>query len=240
MENSDKINGISELKTQIEVMKLMKHVTRFRLISFLLIFPRLSLSELSSFLGRSKATISHHLSKLESVRIIYTTTKQARGSIDAKVYELTPKFFELSSLDFSSLKFYEKNDFELAKIAIQRDKMLFEVITNIFEQLRLIYDGFEEELLKSKSEISEKAQKLDFENLINYNCWFLTEDQRDKFNELFLDFKTNLMKYIKKTNNEDNEKVKPYLIFQSLIPFKKINEQDTEKKSYKKFFKALD
>ena len=75
MENSENISGISELKTQIEVMKLMKHVTRFRLISFLLIFPRLSLSELSSFLGRSKATISHHLSKLESIGIIYITTK---------------------------------------------------------------------------------------------------------------------------------------------------------------------
>ena len=101
-----------------------------------------------------------------------------------------------------------------------------------------------DDLVAGKDEVDAKlidlAQKLDFENLINYNCWFLTEDQRDKFNELFLDFKTNLMKYIKKTNNEDNEKVKPYLIFQSLIPFKKINEQDTEKKSYKKFFKALD
>jgi DNA-binding transcriptional ArsR family regulator len=203
-------------------------------------FPRLSLSELSSFLGRSKATVSHHLSKLESIGIIVTTSKQARGSIDAKVYELTPKFFDLSSLDFSDLKSYKENSFELVKVAIQRDKLLFEVFKNIFEQLKLIYDGFEEVLLKSKSETDEKFQNLDFGNLIKYNIWFLTEEQRDKFNELFSDFKTKLMEFINDTNKVEKEKAKPYLLFHSLLPFKKINEHDSEKKSYKKFFKALD
>ncbi len=82
------------LKLRSNTLELMFSNTRLRMVLLLLIHRRLSLSKLSTLLGRSKSTVSHHLKKLDDLNILKVSRRDARGSIDAKVYELTSRFLE--------------------------------------------------------------------------------------------------------------------------------------------------
>ena len=153
--NENKLNNekdiarkTNELQLQTELLKFMTHITRFRLISFLLIYPKLSLSDLHKKLTRSKATITHHLKKIENFNIINSSTVSAQGSIDAKIYEILPIIQVLNSFNFSEL-----NEIDLTKqlkiisSELKRDNALFEVLKYILDQGILINKGLDKTIV---------------------------------------------------------------------------------------------
>ncbi|TFG28252.1 MAG: ArsR family transcriptional regulator [Promethearchaeota archaeon] len=229
------------LKLRTEVLKIMASLPRLRIILLLLMFRKLSLSKLSKLLGRTKSTISHHLKKLSDLGIIITTTKDARGSIDAKVYELIPGFLEKFNLDFDELEKMDKlKRKEILHLAILNDKWQFEVIKSLYEQSVLYYDAIDDINIKSKLDSIEDFKNLHFKTPIQYDFWFLSEEGRKAYEKLTLEFKSKMKKIIEEEDKTKKLIERPYLILHSFFPLKEIAEYDSEKKQFTKFFKALE
>ncbi|MFX1569315.1 MAG: ArsR family transcriptional regulator [Promethearchaeota archaeon] len=220
-----------ELRQRIETLKLMESLTRLRLILALLIFRKLSLTELSNLLGRVKSTLTHHIKKLEQLQIIKSTRKEARGSIDAKVYELIPGFLERLHIDS------DKIGLDLSNEIILNDLQFFKVIKVMYEQVILYYEA----VSKQKKTKSFKDFRQDhFKSPISYNYWFLSENAHIKYEKLVDEFGNRLKKIIAEDNLKNPEAIRPFLVLHTFFPLKQIIEYDSELNEFRKFFQALE
>ena len=220
-----------ELKQRIETLKLMESLTRLRIILALLIFRRLSLTELSNLLGRVKSTLTHHIKKLEHLEIIKSTRKEARGSIDAKVYELIPGFLERIHIDS------DKNRLDLSNEIIQNDLQFFKIIKVLYDQAILYYEA----VSKQKKTKSFKDFRQDhFKSPIIYKYWFLSDEARAKYEDLMEEFDNRLKKVIAEDNLKNSEAIRPFLLLLTFFPLQQIIEYDSELNEFRKFFQALE
>ncbi len=231
---------LNDLKIQTEIFKFMNNITRFRIISFLLISPRISLSNLHKKLARSKSTVTHHLEKIESSNILKTSTTSAQGSIDAKIYELIPKLILLNSFNPKELKKLKLN--EKTKLILQvlsRDNALFEVLRYILEEATLINKGIEKTLTEDKI-LMDESSELSLDNLIDYNILLLSKNQYKKYLDLYSKFMNEVKEVIKQGSNDKENEEKPHLVLHSKIKLEDLAKFDKEKDSFRKFFNALD
>ena len=220
-----------ELKQRIETLKLMESLTRLRIILALLIFRRLSLTELSNLLGRVKSTLTHHIKKLEHLEIIKSTRKEARGSIDAKVYELIPGFLERIHIDS------DKNRLDLSNEIIQNDLQFFKIIKVLYDQAILYYEA----VSKQKKTKSFKDFRQDhFKSPIIYKYWFLSDEARAKYEDLMEEFDNRLKEIIAEDNLKNSEAIRPFLLLLTFFPLQQIIEYDSELNEFRKFFQALE
>jgi len=220
-----------ELKQRIDTLKLMESLTRLRIILALLIFRKLSLSELSTLLGRVKSTLTHHIKMLEHLEIIKSTRKEARGSIDAKVYELIPGFLESLPIDS------KKIGLDLSNEIILNDLQFFKVIKVIYEQVILYYEAVSKQ---KKTKTFKDFQQDHFKSPISYKYWFLSDDARVKYENLIEEFDNRLKILITEDNLKNREAIRPFLVLRTFFPLKQIIEYDSELNEFRKFFQALD
>ncbi|MBD3254767.1 MAG: ArsR family transcriptional regulator [Candidatus Lokiarchaeota archaeon] len=232
-------NLMDELERSIKVMEILDSVPRIRIALLLLIYQKLSLAQLSSLLSRSKATVTHHLKKFEDLGLLNVTRKDARGSIDAKVYEFSSNFFKsirLSMDDLKSLKPEEAKN--LFKTAIQKDQLIFELIKNIYDISDDFYQGVRR-LLDSNS--LENVQKKYFKSPINYQFWFLDKEGYESYEKLIEEFNDKMREIVKKSSHKKPEEIeRPYLIFHSFLPLKHIIKYDFQNKRFLKFLGVFD
>lgn len=226
-------NSEGNLSIRIEVLKLMNNITRLRIILTILIFKKISLTKLSDLLGRAKSTITHHIKKLENLGVIKSTRKEARGSIDAKLYELIPGFLQKISFEQKTLKG------EINR-ALTNDLLIFKVIKLLFEQVILYYEAISNKNIKSKPKLFKDFQDSHFKIPLNYDFWFLSEKAYSEYIELNEKYKSELKKIISKDNLENDDSIRPYLVLNTFIPLLQIIEYDSELKEFRKFFQALE
>ena len=124
-------------------VELLKNKTKFQIIINLLINNEMSMTELSKTIKKSKSTVHRHLQELIDEDLIKVSKeKQVRGSIHAKYYILTEKFyssFELESGFFHlNSKSIDKNkeEFQQKIISLQIYlEFVRETIANIYNFL---------------------------------------------------------------------------------------------------------
>ncbi|MBD3340900.1 MAG: ArsR family transcriptional regulator [Candidatus Lokiarchaeota archaeon] len=220
-----------KINQRIEVLKLLSSIPRLRIMLLLLIFRKLSLTQLSDLLGRTKATVIHHLKKFEKSNIINTSREESQGSIDAKVYELDPEFFNLAELNiknFQNLK--KKESKEILHHILLRDKWMLETFKNILIFANQFYREIDEKYLSEDKKFMKKTQDFYFKSPIDYDLWFITEEGRENYLKALSQFKEQINKII----NEDNKKggliERPYCILHLLLPLKDLSEFDFERK----------
>lgn len=226
-------NSEGNYSIRIEVLKLMDNITRLRIILSILIFKKISLTKLSELLGRAKSTITHHIKKLENLGVIKSTRKEARGSIDAKVYELIPGFLQKISFRQESLK-GEVNE------AISNDLLFFKVIKLLFEQVVLYYEAISSKNLKTKPKKFKDFKDSHFKIPLDYDFWFLSEKAYKEYLELNEKYKHELKNILSKENHEKTDSIRPFLVLNTFIPLLQIIEYDSELKEFRKFYQALD
>ncbi|MBD3254191.1 MAG: ArsR family transcriptional regulator, partial [Candidatus Lokiarchaeota archaeon] len=215
--------------------------TRLRLILILLIFRKLSLTKLSNLLSRTKAAVSRHLKKFDNLDLITITRRKARGSIDAKVYELNSKFMDFLSLNSKYfMMFVDKLGIDALKYGVKNDKLLFDFLKNIFEQIILYYDTIEDHIRTSKSKTPNNLKGFDMKSLIDYEIWLISDNQKKKYDNLLSEFKKKVTKMLSEDQDTDSYEARPYLIFHTKIPIKGIAKFDKDVEDLKKIFKSLD
>ncbi|MEJ2293979.1 MAG: helix-turn-helix domain-containing protein [Candidatus Lokiarchaeota archaeon] len=232
-----KSNSKNKFSKRIEVLKLMDNITRLRIILSILIFKKISLTNLSELLGRAKSTITHHIKKLESLEVIKSTRKEARGSIDAKVYELIPGFLQNNSFGFQSVKGEIDNSFIKT---VSSDLLFIKVIKLLYEQVISYYEAISNKIVKSKPKSFKDFQNSHFKLPINYDFWFLSEKTYKEYKVLYEKYRIELKKIISKENLENKDSIRPFLIINTFIPLLQIIEYDSELEEFRKFYQALD
>lgn len=234
MSKGNSENGFS---TRIEVLKLMDNITRLRIILSILIFKKISLTNLSELLGRAKSTITHHIKKLENLGVIKSTRKEARGSIDAKVYELIPGFLQKIPFGKQYLKGELNDDFTES---VSNDLLFFKIIKLLFEQVILYYEAISIKNIKSKPKSFKEFQNSHFKLPLNYDFWFLSEKAYEEYKDLHERFRIELKKIISKESLEDNDSIRPFLVLNTFFPLLQIIEYDSELKEFREFYQALE
>lgn len=229
-----------DLTPRIEILRLMDNLPRLRIILALIIFRKISLTKLSDLLGRAKSTITHHIKKLENLGIIKVTRREARGSIDANVYELIPEFLDIISSKFEESviekHLYDKN----LKDIISNDILFLKILKILNEQVILYYDAILRKNIKSKPKSFKEFQDSHFKIPLSYDYLFLSEQGREKYEDLYKKFYEDLKEIIKKENMEKGENTRPYLIVSVFYPILQLIEYDSELKEFRKFFQALE
>jgi DNA-binding transcriptional ArsR family regulator len=223
-----------DLNRRIEILALMESLTRLRIILALLIFRKVSLAELSNLLGRAKSTLTHHIKKLENYDIIKSTRKDARGSIDAKVYELIPGFLERLKID----PVIERENQDLFDDAIQNDLHFFKVIKVIYDQAIQYYEAVSNKNKKLRS--MQDFHQNHFKTSIDYKYWLLSEDVCKKYQELRKKFDKQFKEIIAEDNAKNPDAIRPYLVLNTFFPLMQIIEYDSELNEFRKFFQALE
>jgi DNA-binding transcriptional ArsR family regulator len=221
---------IDKYKRRIHTLTLLNDLTRLRLILLLIVFRKLSLTELSELLGRVKSTTSHHLKKLNEVLNIFTKKES--------IYELVPNFLEKLSVNSEDLKNIKKEDNkQLFHYVIQNDIKYFQLIINIFDLINQIYKFIDESGSMEKSKSDIKSQNVYLENRVKYNAWFLTEKGKESYEKLIKEFNHKMVEIL--TRDEENGEKDPrsYLVLNTFIPLEKIIQFDPS--SVFKFFSIM-
>jgi formate dehydrogenase maturation protein FdhE len=236
---------IDELKKLIsknaEIIELLNHPTRYRLIFLLLIFPRLSLADLSKFIGRTKSTIHYHLKKFEKLNIFRTTRKAVQSYIDAKIYELMPDFLNILKFTIDDFQKYSKENREdIIRSMILKDISVFELFRSLFEQTTVLYRAMENAVGDNKQESSKELIEMYTNNPVKYDIWSLSEEEFEMYESLIEQFKEKLNNKIKGQGAERTEIERPFFILHTIFPMKQMIKYDSETKKYLKFYKALE
>ena len=227
---------IDKYKRRIHTLTLLNDLTRLRLILLLIVFRKLSLTELSTLLGRVKSTTSHHLKKFND--ILEMSTKKERGTTDSNIYKLVPNFLDKLSVNVEDLKNIQKEENKhLFHYVIQNDIKFFDLIINIFDLIKQIYKFLDDSGSIEKSDSSINSQNVYIGNRIKYNAWFLTEEGKKSYEKLIKDFNKQMLVIMEQ--DEKNQKIAPrsYLILNTLIPLEKIIQFDPN--SVFKFFSIM-
>ncbi|TXT67462.1 MAG: hypothetical protein BAJALOKI1v1_90034 [Promethearchaeota archaeon] len=255
----------NKLNQKIQVLKLLNTVTRLRIILVLMVYGKQSLAQLRDKTGKTKATITNHIKKFENLGIINTSRKDAKGSIDAKVYELIPGFIDLIKLNPEDINLLSEEEQKIVlKFFILRDKWMFEMMRNIFQLLTLYYselknqdidfeskETVESDFEKKEESDSKKDDLFDFKNLeefknhyfesiAKYQILFLNEGAKRYYDALLMESKTKLHEKIKKDDDLINDYKRPYLVFDTMIPLENILRFDPETRQFIRFFKVFD
>lgn len=236
------INTLKEkIVRNIEIIKLLNKPTRYRLIFLLLIYPKLSLTELSKHLGKTKSTIIHHLKKFEKFNIFKTSRKPVPSYIDAKIYRLIPDFLKIlkfNTTDFNQFSNPEKKN--LLPSMLLKDIWVFELIRKMLEQSILLYKAIGETNFESETDTSTELIEFYLKNPIKYDIWTLTKEELESYEKLVEEFKIKLNNDIHETNVTKKNIERPYLVFHGFFPMNDLIKYDAETKKYIKFYKALD
>lgn len=224
-----------------EIIELLNHPTRYRLIFLLLIFPRLSLADLSKFIGRTKSTIHYHLKKFEKLNIFITSRKPVDSYIDAKIYELMPDFLNVLKFNINDFqKFSKDNREDIIRFMISKDISVFKLFRYLFEQTTVLYKGIENAITDKKNESSKKLVEMYTNNPVKYDIWSLSEEEFDNYENLIEQFKTDLNNKLEGNDEDKTEIDRPFLILHTIFPMKQMIKYDSETKKYLKFYKALE
>lgn len=232
---------IANLKKRSEVLELINSVPRLRIILLLIIYGKLSLTKLSNLLGRTKSTASHHLKKLDQINILKTSTKDSRGSIDAKVYELIKEFNPFETLNIAEIELLRDDlKSQILNLSLENNVRLLKVLKLLYNQVELYYDALESEKPKKAEDTLKQVKKEYLKSPFKYNLWFVSDQTLEKYQELFNEFKEKLDQLIQTEIDENRDVLRSNLIIHNLFPIQEIIKYDPDTEHFMEFFKALE
>ena len=219
MKNENFLSELRDIRGLIksDIYAILNNELRFQIISYLLIFNELSMSDLNRKLKRSKSTLHRHIKLLIELGFIeLSKEKKVRGSIKAKYFKLTNKFLNL--LDYGEKKLKIRGD-EVKKkdnkIQDQIDLMKLSILINIkpLEILRKIID------------FSPENRDLNYPLLLReikainpiINIMFLTKHEFKKLNEKLKEFNSLLNELEFNKKKQSNSELTPYLFTSYLL-----------------------
>lgn len=202
------------------LMEMFENETSFEIIMLLITYRELSLTQLTDKIGKSKPTIHRYLQRLQKSDIVKETReKKVRGNIYAKYYSANIK--KLQELPYISQEEYTKlnseQKIEVYKVVIEFLKPTISFLKNSLEKLHSFLDNL-------ASATNETIQQFMAPQDLHLTMNFFNEVQYQKYLQLLIDFKQKMLKMLVEEEKKNPGATKPYLVFDSIIPFKKILE----------------
>jgi DNA-binding transcriptional ArsR family regulator len=242
MKDSQNQNKIKKMKKKlIGIRKVINSKHILRIILLLFIYKKLSLSQLSKIFERTKATMIHHLKKMEELELINIMKVGARGPIDANVYELKPELYEILNNKEFFIKKLEGNKFrEIIQFNIIKYKIIFDFLKGIIEEANQFYNDFYDFKTESLQNSSQKLKDFFKKNTINFNMVFLTKEGFKSYEEIKNRYLTQLRELSEKERKQKKNSANPNIILYMDFQLKEIVEYDKKKKKFYEIFDAFD
>lgn len=230
MENTEERSGIEPKKAidKLELVKALNSKVRLRVILLLFIYQKLSLSDLSEKLKRTKNTVIYHMNLLSEQGFLDEFDEKINGSIKPiKYYKLNEEFLEAVFQPFEDPSNLSEEDIlEYSHSVIKWNALLFETIREFLKELNNFY-------LTNEKEIYQPQQALNFhqQNRTPRDLVPLSENGFNEYLKEYQNFMKKIVSYLEKENREAPDVIRPFLAFNAIIPIKTLLEsKNIEKK----------
>ncbi|MFX1513244.1 MAG: ArsR/SmtB family transcription factor [Promethearchaeota archaeon] len=203
---------------RLRTIRVLSNETRASMFFYILTFHELTLDKLTNLLSKSKSTIHHHIQQLLEAGLIKKTVKQGSKTIFYTINEQLGK-----SLRFS----LEEGDWEgiSPKEFADQLKLLVEIVktTSLLLQnsLSLITDYFEEQVVYEKFNNLVRIKELMDDLSFIFKIQVLSKEKFQIY-ERELEVFDNRISQLFKEENLTEEKEKPYVAYQIILPLKEI------------------
>lgn len=218
----------------LSILEAYSNPIRGDILLFLKIYGKISLTELSKLIGKSKPTISKHIKILYEknlVNIIKVRTANTPGNIDPHFYELNTEVdHSIRGEDLIQLlQNKETQDKILAKAKEILEQLMDTRIIhyqrlNRISELTMQYLERMKNVLLENADSKEKVFQLLQDHTGHLSFDFI--DQRTVF-EIIKQDTDNFDEVIKKNKNKDSE-IFPYVYIKALLPIKRIMDLSQE------------
>lgn len=203
---------VEELKLHIEVTKLSTNSTRLRGLMLMITNLQMTLTELSTRLGRSKSTVLHHLKKYEDLGAIKRI---------GKIYVYSSDFIKISNLQLKNIfDLKAENKKELEFLMFRKDIHTLSVIRDIFSQVISMYRYFETKSETGNPQDMEESLSFWKSHTVHFSMGALDEEEMHKYEGMRASFKAYLKqrRSLNKQNPASPTKPRTYMLIESTFP----------------------
>ena len=218
-----------------QITGILKNKIRLNIFYLLIIHKRLSLGELHIKLGRTKATIVHHMKKFEKTNLIFERhEKLPATSKIVKIFEINPIFIE--NLTFSASLYWSNEQLENPENypeILEFYQSFLNFNSSIYQSMQIIFENLIQKYEKDVPMLSKPQELQSFfeENHAPMNILPLNDELLQDYQ---LESKKLFTKYVKLAkNNYDakNFKNNTHFAYHFLLPASIItptSEKDVE------------
>ncbi len=200
----------------IEFTQLLEDPTRMKILFLFFLHQRLSLTQLSDLVHRTKPAISHQLKKFIKIGIIKITKQPVRGMIMANFYELVPDFLSKAVVGVDPTSDIPREIIkDVEVLQIRAEKEVFNLSSNIFLQFADFYSHME----KRAQEMEEPFGT--YLPPFNLTLFPLSSNAYQYFAKEMVKIQQTISKMTEEENQQTEGVVKrPMLYITSVLPIK--------------------
>ena len=207
---------------KFDMLKTLNSKPRLRILLFLFIYRRLSLTELSERLGKTKNTVIYHIKRMVTYGIIHEEDEKIPNSIKPiKVYHLNPDFYRQIFTPFGDLADLSDNEImEYSKNVFQWNILLFETIREFLRELGDFYSENEPNLHDIESTVAFHKNHQTPRDLIP-----LSKQGYLEYMKNYKELMERTVNFLEKEEEEEHE----FLAFNVILPIKTLVEKESLK-----------
>ncbi len=205
----------------LELMKTLSSKPRLETLFYLFIYQNLSLTDLSHHLKKSKNTTVYHMKRLVQQNLIMEFDKPIPGSIKPeKCYHLNPDFYQQMFLPFDKMAELSKTELvEYTQQVTKWNALLFETMREILKELSNFYQ------IQGRSAVnSEDALKIHQDLQTPRDLIPLSEKGLNTYLTHYQELLKKTQAYLTQENAQKDNIIRPYLVFNAILPIKEILE----------------
>lgn len=217
-------NSSSETTDWIALLKTLSSKPRLHILFYLFIYSELSLSKLTEHLGKSKNTTLYHMKRLVEQDLVEEYDRPLSSSIKPeKCYRMNPDFYQKMFLPFDQMAELSKTELiDRTKQLTKWNALLFETMREMLKELRDFY-RFQGNQLDKGNDVTD-AEKL-HQNFDNPRDLIpLSEAGFKQYMKNYQELAQKTQQILKSENQSGNAIIRPYLVFNTVLPIQKILE----------------
>ncbi|MHA1520914.1 MAG: hypothetical protein ACTSRK_12090 [Promethearchaeota archaeon] len=209
----------------MEIVKTLSSKPRLEALLLLFIYRKISLTDLSERLHKTKNTMIYHMRLLKEHGLITEFDRKIPGSIKPiKVYQLKPDFYKKLYVPFEDIsKLPQDQVMEHSKTIFRYNMMLFETIREILSRIQTFYDSAQKE-----ANTLEKVINFHENHSIPRDLIPLSEAAYKEYQDNYGDLIRKTLRFLEEEDETSPEVERPYLAFNSILPIKDIFEEKSK------------
>ncbi|MHA1748287.1 MAG: winged helix-turn-helix domain-containing protein [Promethearchaeota archaeon] len=198
----------------IKFIQLLEDTTRMKIFLLFLLYKRLSLTQLSEAIHRTKPAITHQINKFIDIGIIRVIKLPVQGSTTANYYELIGHFFSHAVDREDPSKLIPKKIIkEMEVLQIRAEKEAFKFTSNIYAQIAKIYEDIEKRAKKIEEHFGNNIPPF------NLTISPLTRKAIQVYNKEMIKVNSKISKIMNEENKKDFVE-RPYIYITTIFPLK--------------------
>jgi len=220
MSGNPKMDDASK-KNKLELIKALNSKVRLRALLFLFIYEKLSLTELSGKLEKTKNTTIYHMKMLSALGLINEHDEKIPNSIKpAKYYVLDSNYVQSVFQPFEdpeNLPDHEVMDFS---------KNVFKWNTIFFETIRELLSTLGNYFIDSEKSLKDPQSAIDFHknHATPRDIIPLSKAGYQFYLEQYAKLMEKTIQFLENEAKENHETIHPYLVFNTILPIKNLVE----------------